>query len=219
VRRHIGGVLAQPCNVHTVVVEPSSRSLVMGVGPAPVCDGPFVRVRWDWDGPVGSWELGALDDAAALTVTAVDVPGVARSEAAAHAVAAVREEQSSHDPHATSAALERAIAAAPDDPSLRLAAAWIHLKRGDAGRALAHVRAGLLRETLPYRRGQLLLWGARAAIAGRDAESATAWWDELDRLAGADVEELRARGRSDRARPRRWRSRRPDVQLFMLDAT
>ena len=220
VRRHIGGVLAQPCNVHTVVVEPSSRSLVMGVGPAPVCDGPFVRVQWDWDGPVGAWELDAdMDErAAGLTVTPLDVPGVSRSDAAAHAAAAIREEQSSHDPNATAAALERAIAAAPDDPSLRLAAAWIHLKRGDAGRALAHVRAGLVRETLPYRRGQLLLWGARAAIAARDTESATAWWDELDRLTGPDVEELRARGRSDRGKPKKWRSRRPDVQLFMLDA-
>jgi hypothetical protein len=219
VRRHIGGVLAQPCNVHTVVVEPASRSLVMGVGPAPVCDGPFVRVQWDWDGPVGSWEPGKLDGAAGLTVTPVDVPGCVRSEAAAHVVAAMREEQSSHDMHATSAALERAVAAAPDDPSLRLAAAWIHLKRGDAGRALAHVRAGLVRETLPYRRGQLLLWGARAAIAARDIESATAWWDELDRLTGPDVDELRARGRSDRGKPKKWRSRRPDVQLFMLDAS
>ena len=219
VRRHIGGVLAQPCNVHTVVVEPASRSLVMGVGPAPVCDGPFVRVQWDWDGPVGSWELGT--DALAgsgLTVTPVDVPGVSRTEASAHVVAAIREEQSSHDPDATSVALERAIAAAPDDPSLRLAAAWIHMKRGDAGRALAHARAGLFRETLPYRRGQLLLWGARAAMAARDPESATALWDELDRLSGPDVDELRARGRADRTRPRRWRTRRPDVQLFMLDA-
>lgn len=219
VRRHIGGVLAQPCNVHTVVVEPASRSLVMGVGPAPVCDGPFVRVQWDWDGPVGAWELGALGSAAGLTVTPVDVPGCARTDAAAHVVAAMREEQSSHDMHATSAALERAIAAAPDDPSLRLAAAWIHLKRGDAGRALAHVRAGLVRETLPYRRGQLLLWGARAAIAARDSESATAWWDELDRLTGPDADELRARGRADRGKPKQWRSRRPDVQLFMLDAS
>jgi hypothetical protein len=192
----------------------------MGVGPAPVCDGPFVRVQWDWDGPVGSWELGAADALAGsgLTVTPVEV-AVSRSDAAMHTVAVIREEQSTHDPHATSAALERAIAAAPDDPSLRLAAAWIHLKRGDAGRALAHVRAGLVRETLPYRRGQFLLWGARAAVAARDEESAATWWDELDRLAGDDVEELRARGRSDRRKPRQWRSRKPDVQLLMLDAS
>jgi hypothetical protein len=220
-RRHLGGVVAQPCNVHAVVIEPASRSLLLGVGPAPVCDGPFVRVRWDWDGPVGAWELdpeGRLEGVPGLTVEPAEVAGPARSEAAQQAAAAIREEQSSHDPHAIAAALERAITAAPDDPSLRLAAAWTHLRRGDAGRALAHARAGLLRERLPYRRGQLLLWGARAALATRDPEAAAAFWQELDRLWGPDLDELRARSRADRARPRRWRTRRPDAHLFMLDA-
>lgn len=220
VARHLGGVVAQPCNVHAIVVEPETSSLLLGVGPAPVCDGPFVRVRFAWDGPVGAWEVdpdGRLD-AAGIAVEPAEVPGAGRGAATAHVVAAIREEQSSHDPRAIGAALERAIAAAPDDPSLRLAAAWTHLRRGDAGRALAHVRAGLVRETLAYRRGQLLLWGARAAIAARDPEAATTFWDELDRLTGADTAELRALGRADRDRPRRWRTRRPDAHLFMLDA-
>jgi hypothetical protein len=220
VRRHLGGVLAQPANVHTVVVEPDTSSLVVGVGPAPVCDGPFVRVRFDWTGPVGAWELGGDLAAAGLTATPVAVPGVARTEASGHVAAAMREEQSTHDPAAIAAALERAIAAAPDDPTLRLAVAVVHMARGDAGRALGHVRAGLVRETVAYRRGQLLLWGSRAALALRDDDGARSWWDELDRLAGPadELDELRARSRADRRRPRQWRSRRPDPRLFMLDA-
>jgi len=221
VRRHFGGVLAQGCNVHAVVVEPATRSLLLAIGPAPTVDGPFVRVRWDWDGPVGAWEVdpdGYLHGVAGIEVTPVEVPGATRTVAAREVAIAIREEQSTHDPRAIAAALERAIAAAPEDPSLRLAATWTHLRRGDAGRALASARAGLLRESLPYRRGQLLLWGARAAISARDDESATAFWDELDRLPGADVEELRTAARADRLRPRRWRTRKPDAHLFMMDA-
>jgi hypothetical protein len=242
-------VLAQPSNVHTVVVEPEANALVLGVGPAPVCDGPFVRVRFDWDGPVGAWEVteparepsasggrggagvasttgapGARssihDLPVGLTVEPLEVPQVARREVTRHVGAAMAVEQSTHDQDAIAAALERAIALAPDDPTLRLAAACAHMARGDAGRALASVRAGLLRETVPYRRGQLLLWGARAALAARDAEAAQAMWDELDRLSGPadELDELRARSRSDRRKPRQWRRRRPDPRLFMLDA-
>jgi hypothetical protein len=146
------------------------------------------------------------------------VPGCVPSAAARAVSVAIREEQSSHDPHAIAAALDLAIAAAPADPSLRLAALWTHLRRGDAGRALAHARAGLVRETVPYRRGQLLLWGSRAAAAARDAEAATSFLDELDRLSGADVEELKVSGRADRALPLRKRARRPAAHLAMADA-
>jgi hypothetical protein len=215
VQRHLGGVVAQGSNVHAVVVEVETRTMLLGVGAAPVCDGPFATVRWDWDGPVGAWER----EAPGVTVTPADVPGRTPTEAGRAVAAIIRLEQSSKDPHALSAAVERAIAAAPADPSLRLAAVWTHLRRGDGGRALAHARAGLVRETLPYRRGQLLLWGARAAAFARDAETSAAFLDQLEGLAGSsDVEELRAAGRADRALPLRRRARKPDANLFMVDA-
>ncbi len=222
VRRHLGGIVGSGCTVHSVVVEPATRSLLLGVGETPACDGPFVRVQWDWDGPVGAWDLDLAGSN--VRVSDVAIPGLAPTEAARWTAAAVREEQTSHDPHAIAPLLERAIAAAPDDPSLRLGATWTHLRRGDAGRALAHARAGLVRETVPYRRGQLLLWGARAALSARDDEAASTMWAELDRHAAsgdAGVAELVASSRRDRAKPGQWRgprARKPDATLFLMDA-
>ncbi len=219
--RHLGGVVASACTVHSVVVEPESCALLLGVGAAPACEGPFVRVRWAWDGPTGAWELGAPEALAGsgLTVEAVTIPAITRSEAGRLTAEAVRVEQTTRDADATALALEQAIAAAPADPSLRLGALWTQLRRGQPARALAHARAGLLHETLPYRRGQLLLWGARAALAARDVETAASWWRELDAVGDADVAELIARSRGDRRDPTRWRRRRPDANLFMLDAS
>jgi hypothetical protein len=73
------------------------------------------------------------------------------------------------------------------------------------------VHAGLELETEPYRRGQLLLWGARAADA-RDPSLARRWRDELERLSGDGVDELRA------AAARRRRGVRPHPNLMLVDA-
>lgn len=112
-----------------------------------------------------------------------------------------------HDVAATFAALERAVATAPDDPSLRLPAAWLALEQGLPDRALVHVHAGLATETEPYRRGQLLLWGARAART-LDPQLARRWNDELAR---SGIAELTA------ASKRMFRGR-PHVNLMMADA-
>src|SRR5262249_11132592 len=154
-----------------------------------------------------------------VTATPFDPGGTARDAASVHLAEVARLEQTTHDAGAMAAAIERAIACAPDDPSLQLAALWIHARNGDAPRAVASARAGLAQETLAYRRGQLLLWGARVAAIAGDTATAAAWRDELERTAGDEVDELRARGRADRRRsPRMWASRRPDASLFMADA-
>jgi hypothetical protein len=79
-----------------------------------------------------------------------------------------------------------------------------------ADRAVVDVHAGLARETDAYRRGQLLLWGARAARRV-DRALAKRWLDELSRLPGDELDELRA------AATRTWRGR-PQVNLMMADA-
>jgi hypothetical protein len=43
-------------------------------------------------------------------------------------------------------------------------------------------------------------------------------WDELDRLRDPALDEIHAAARADRARPRTWRSRKPDAHIFMMDA-
>ena len=93
-----------------------------------------------------------------------------------------------------------------DDPtSIDLA-----YEAGAYDRAIDHVRAGLPHETESYRRGQLLLWGARAAQS-EDPAQAKRWTDELSRLSGPHVEELKVAART----PYR---RRPHVNLMMVDA-
>ena len=76
--------------------------------------------------------------------------------------------------------------------------------------AIAHVHTGLTYEPEPYRRGQLLLWGARAAIDPDPAQAAR-WRDELMRLSGDGVEELQIAAR-------RRRRGAPHVNLMMVDA-
>jgi len=213
--RRVGGVIAQPINVHAIVVEPEARSLLLAVGRAPACDGPWLRVSWDWSGPVGAWELPAHPPG--ITIDSID-PGTKPDEASVHLAEVARLEQTTHDADAMAAALDRAIACAPDDPSLRLSAVWVQMARGDHARAIAEAKAGLAIETIPYRRGQLLLWGARAASVTRDALLATAWRDELDGIPCDELEDLKRRARADRRR-RMWSaSRRPDASLFMADA-
>jgi len=50
------------------------------------------------------------------------------------------------------------------------------------------VHAGLATETEPYRRGQLLLWGA---YASDDPALARRWLHELEQISGPAVDELR----------------------------
>ena len=89
-------------------------------------------------------------------------------------------------------------------------AAWLALEDRAPARAVIHVHAGLALETEPYRRGQLLLWGSRAARR-IDPAQARRWDDALAGLTGDHVDELRARARE----PHRGR---PHANLMMVDA-
>jgi hypothetical protein len=217
-RRHLGGILAQPTNVHCVVVGPAARRALVGVDRAPCCEGTWADVSWSWDGPSGGWQL---DTASAGPIAAHDATSgftvklrtdvVAPHDAATlHVQDAARAYESAHDVAAARASLEQAVAVDPDDPSLRLAAAWLAYEDGAYERAVVHVQAGLARETESYRRGQLLLWGARAAQT-IDPAQAQRWTDELAQLSGPHVDELKAAAR------RKFR-RRPHVNLMMVDA-
>ena len=77
------------------------------------------------------------------------------ADPALHVQAAARAYESDHDVATARAEIERAVAIDPDDPSLRLAAAWLALADGAPDRARDHAQAGLARETESYRREQL----------------------------------------------------------------
>jgi hypothetical protein len=209
IERRLGAILAQPTNVHCAVVQPAHRRAWVGVDRAPCCEGTWAELAWTWDGPAGAWEIGRSDGSGFTATARTDF--VAPQDAATRAVHdAVSVYERSHDVEQARAAIERAIAARPDDPSLRLPAAWLALEAGVPDRAMIHVHAGLARETEGYRKGQLLLWGARAARA-IDPPQSRRWLDELSRLSGDHVDELQA------AAKRRYRDRL-HVNLLMGDA-
>jgi hypothetical protein len=217
-RRHLGGILAQPTNVHCVVVSPAARRALVGVDRAPCCEGTWADLAWSWDGPTGGWHLDNAQagpiaphtSASGFTATLRNDVVAPHDAATLHVQAAARAYESAHDVAAARASLEQAVTIDPTDPSLRLAAAWLAYEDHAYDRALIHVHAGLDREHESYRRGQLLLWGARAAQT-IDPAQAKRWADELDQLSGPHVDELKAAAR------RKFR-RRPHVNLMMVDA-
>lgn len=205
-RRHLGAILAQGTNVHCAVVTPARREAIVGIDQAPTCEGQWAELAWDWDGPKGAWELGATTDTGFRATIRDDI--AAPHSAATKAIhEAAQAYDNHHDVPATLAALERAVAADPDDPSLRLPAAWLALEAKLPDRAIVHIHAGLATETEPYRRGQLLLWGARAARK-QDRALAARWTEELSRLGIAEL--TAASNRTFRGRPH--------VNLMMADA-
>ena len=204
--RHLGAILAQPLNVHCVVAKPLAREAWVGIDRAPVCEGTWAHVAWQWDGPRGGWENAAPG----FDVAPLDGFVAPHDEATHHVRDAVRAYETTHDAQAAKASIDKAIAICPDDPSLRLAAVWLALELRTFDRALVHVHAGLALETEPYRRGQLLVWGARAANKS-DPALARRWRDELARLSGDGVDELRAHAR-------RKHHGRPHANLVMVDA-
>lgn len=207
--RRFGSTLAQALNVHAVVIAPGSRRAWVGVDRAPTCEGTWAEVGWSWDGPAGGWELGATDGSG-FTATTLPTFVAAQDEATRHIHDLARAYEGSHDLPAARAAVERAVLAAPEDPSLRIIAAWLALEQREPAAAIAHVHAGLLHETEPYRRGQLLLWGSRAAVK-IDTALARRWKSALGRLSGDGLDELVARSH-DR------HSGKPHANLMMVDA-
>jgi hypothetical protein len=207
--RHLGGIVAQPTNVHCTVIAPTHRRALVGIDRAPCCEGAWAELTWSWAGPTGSWQLGdALDSSGFAARERHDV--VAPQDAATrHVREATRLYEHSHDVTGARAAFDRAISADPTDPSLRLAAVWLALEDGDSASALAHARTGLAHEHEGYRRGQLLVWGARAAAA-HDPAQARRWEEDLAQLEHPLADELRARARTPRSTP--------SVNLVMVDA-
>ena len=208
-RRRLGGILAQPTNVHCAVVGPAACRALVGVDRAPCCEGRWADLAWQWDGPGGGWELGATDDRCGFTATVREDIVAPHDAATLHVREATRAFEATHDLVATRTAIERAVAADTVDPSLRLAAAWLALAADDHAVAVEHVHAGLAREHDGYRRGQLLLWGARAA-AEIDPAQAARWHIELAALDAPHVDELQAAAGQ--------RRRRPQINLVMVDA-
>jgi hypothetical protein len=211
-------VVAQPCQVQSIVVAPERRTLWLGVGAAPVGEGRWLQVDWSWTGTSGAWQVDAPPPSN-LGITITEAGTRPRSPASDAVARALAIDQAGHDTEAMATELERALALAPSDPSLHLALLWLSLRRGSWSRALDHAAAGLALETLPYRRAQLLLWGARAALAAGDAARARAYRTELASLRGDGVPFLQAFATRDATKPTAAFRRKPVIHLALLEAS
>jgi len=207
--RGAGAIVAQPCTVKSIVSDPENHAVHVSVATAPTSRGPYQRVDWSWDGDADAWTLEP---------TITPAPSTAAERAHAHFVTATCLDRQSHDWRAALRELERAVELAPRDPSYRFLAGVLRLRTPNTTSALRHFSAGLDRERAPYRRAQLLLWGARAAEACDQTETARAWRDELLAMTGNQLSELRSAARADQTRRYDVRKRRIDINLLLVDA-
>lgn len=172
--RMMGGVIAQGCSVKSIVSQPEARRIHVSVGPCPTGGGPYVAVDWTWDRPVGWFEIGPEQAGGAVAELAP-----ARRLGQQCMLDAVRMESQRAPLGDVARALEQAVQHDPNEPSYRLLAGSLRARGGEHAEAVEHFRAGLEREEAPFYRGQLLLWGARAADAAGERDAARTWREEL----------------------------------------
>ena len=205
--RGCGAIIAQALSVKSIVAEPASQAIHVSVATAPTGRGPYARVPWCWDGDVGT------------SIVAVDAALGSPDPAAAafeHFVEANRIAEVFHSMSAAFPEIERAIALCPDDPSYRFIAGAMLMQAQDEPGALAHFERGLMHERIGFRRGQLLLWGSRAAdLCGCRARAAEL---RVELLALDDdyLDEHRGVARREAVEP--FGRRRIELSLLLADA-
>lgn len=203
-------VVTCPAAVQSVVGDPERRSIHVSVGRAPTGHGPYVEVPWDWDGEVG---------VEALTPTSATPTVVANDPGYSHYVEATALDGTGGGLPAVRAALTRAVEASPSTPEYRFLLGAVLLRVGEEAAAVEQFRAGLAHEHHAFMRGQLLLWGARAASAASRPDLARAWQLELLELEHPQLIDHQRQAREELTRPIKRRTlRRLSVGLILVDA-
>ena len=155
--RMTGDCLAQSISVQSVVVDAERQAVWISVGSAPTSKGPWHCVPWQWErgGP----------EARIIEAPLVDhqAPESASATAYRSYIDAARLEGHFADEALVEAAMARAIALQPDDPSYRHLAGGLALRAGRPDEALAHFEVALATERSAFRTGELHRWAALAA--------------------------------------------------------
>ncbi|MCA9523638.1 MAG: hypothetical protein KC609_21830 [Myxococcales bacterium] len=222
--RATGAVLAQAVNVHAVVIEPESERVRVAVGTTPSSWGPYLSVPFDWDAPTGAEELrtGPADGGDAERGPTIHAPNFDNGDtgrAYAHFREALRLVTADADLPGARAQIERAALLAPDDPTYRFLAGAMQLQHGEFARALSHFEHGLRVEEHPFYRGNMLLWGSRAASAAGFPARAAVLREEL--AATSDellAEHRRAATREGRLPLAAEKLRKTVVNFLLVDA-
>jgi hypothetical protein len=212
-----GGVLAQGISVQSVVVEPQLGRVHVSVGPCPTGHGPYVVVDHAWDAPVGKRVIEPSTHERSITTEYSQGP---RARGHARFMEAVAQEGQGKPRLEVLAAVEAAVAEDGDEPTYRLIAGALRLNRDDMAGALAHFRAGLAHERTPFHRGQLLIWGSRAADVCGEGDLARAMRAELLRLEHPLVSDYQREARAEASSPITRRAlRRARVNMVFPDVT
>jgi len=170
--RAAGAVLGQATSVQSVVVDAEQSVIHVANGAVPTGRGPWVAVPFEWSDQPG-WHQ--------LELAATEAPSTSRflkgrpADAYACYVEAARREGLGQTPDRVCGPLRQAVTLDPDEPSYRLLIGGMCLRDGAASEAVDHFATGIANEPNRFYRGQLQLWGSRAAeIAGRP-DTARQW--------------------------------------------
>ena len=214
VKRTGGGILAQAMSVTSVVYEPEAASMLLSLGDTPTGWGPYVRLDWDWDQPVG------LSEPTDLPI-ARERRELSGAQASAYSFwrDVSRVEADTRDEHTILNLLHQAIASDPNTASYRLLAGIILLRQGDWSAALSEFKTGKDLPQSNFRRGQFLLWGSRALAVLERHEEAQAWRDTLLQTKGPHLFALHELAEADARKPVPARALRTVVyNVDLIDA-
>jgi hypothetical protein len=209
-------MIGQPITVKTVVVEPEARKVRVAVGPCPTPHGPFMDVDWDWSAEVSSQQCDASDSTRSTRSTSRRDLGPGYE----HFMNAAAMETKGGTYSSLLTEMQKAVAAEPDEPKYRFLAGTLSLGARNAALAVTHLERGLLREHDAFRRGQLLLWGARAADTAGQTERANALRDQLQRTDHPLLTKHRKVACEEQEHTRRHRPKhyKPVVSFWLVDA-
>ncbi len=168
--RMMGSLIGYVMSVQSVVFKLQSGLISLSVGEAPTGWGPYINHDVNWSG----------DALKVVDVAKLKHSAVTARYGKGEALEAYRHFQRGYLTDFECGALAdvrrdiaKASAFATDDGSLRFVEGALALEARDNETAYGHFMLAVALETSPYRKGQALLWAARAAAAtGRTAEAA-----------------------------------------------
>ena len=219
VTRLSGNSVVSPISVASIVAEPATRSIRVSVGLAPSGFGPYMKVPWSWDGPVGivdeAFEVGPTrgrsHHGTALTET---------ERAVARTFSRVTQEfVDGTAPHLIRAEFEELTHRVPDEPGFHTMAAFMAIIDGEMRAALSHLDHALELESTPHPRARLLLFRSRVLEVEGDSSGARQARDELLAMSDPLTQHERDAAAAEAIGPmRRSKLRRLTLDLFNLDA-
>lgn len=158
--RATGDCLGQSISIQSVVVDPEREVIHVSAGDVPASRGPWVEVPWRWDEGAAMTELAANEGPS----SGGDRYRVGSEGLAYEAFLLASRLEIQRGPEAlVRAAMERAVALCPEDPSFRHLAGGLALRDGDLRHAAEHLEVALEHEPSPFRRCELLRWDAKVA--------------------------------------------------------